>query len=594
MRRSRTGMALAWCVVLGVAIAAAAGGGQPSASDGVELTGPAQASWGSTVVCLVTLPDGSGDIPAARWSWHLRRRGQGQVLAQGLMESGPGAGGAAQAKVALGVSLPPAPDPAGNLDGDFDMVFAFSGDDGVSTVLPAHPIHVETRDRNGRIGGRYVLRNYDLFAAQAGPAEMKPDWLTQNGLRHGRTDVGWSSFEPEDGQWEPKAFEKLERILRQALKYDMTVLPLLGGTPAWASHNEEGGWKPARDPQRWAAYVDRVVGHFSKAPYYQRHWQVWNEAPANPFWPTDVPLETYIEKVHNPAARAIRKHYADVNGNGQRDEGEQCLVVYGGWPCSHWQGGQYAKALATNNCGELTDILDAHYVQGLRWFERGWSGNVYQTWKKSGKTKGCWQTEMGWGLATHPTWLPYTFFQDIGWALSHEWDRKDKYRDYFFHYYAAQPNHGFYWSGPEPKWPNGYAMRTLMRVTRGDLALPGAGRVIEATNGSASYSDVHKTVVPILAGGRLAFIFWPGSESKPGVAHFKIALKTGEVVKQVTRISLVKGNASSIGFTAADDVLQFDLPWEIVEATEDQIDGPLSPYCYIVIECQAPMTPWPV
>ncbi len=200
---------------------------------------------------------------------------------------------------------------------------------------------------------------------------------------------------------------------------------------------------------------------------------------------------------------------------------------------------------------------------------------------------------MGWGLGTPPHWLPYTFFQDLGWALGHQWDRKDKYRDYFFHYYAAQGGHGFYWSSPEPKWPNGYSIRTLMQVTRGDLALPGAGRVIQAENGSASYSDVHNTVIPILAGGRLVFIFWPGSEAKPGVAHFKIKLKADEIVKRVQRISLVKGNTSSIDFTTSEGMLLFDLPWEPAKATEDQFDSPLSPFCYVVVRCEAPMTPWP-
>lgn len=571
-------------VLIAVSLVAAVQGDEGNAA--ANVTGPAQAQWGSTIVCQVASPIKE---PGGQWTWRLKHRGQDDIWAQGDV---PQPQETTAAGIRLTLKLPAAPDPVGNADGDFDLSFTVMAHDQQIELGPAHPIHIETRDHNGRIAGRYVPRNYDLFAATSGPAEINPDWLTKNGLRHGRRDASWGTFELEDGKWEPKAFEKLERILTLARRYDMTVLPILAGAPDWASYDDKGGWKPAKDPQRWAAFVDRVVEHFSKAPYYQRHWQVWNEAPANPFWPTDVSLETYIQKVHNPAARAIRKHYADLNGNGERDEGEQCLVVYGGWPCSHWQGGQYAKALETNGCGELTDILDAHYVQGLRWFERAWSGNVYQTWMKSGKAKGCWQTEMGWSLATGPHWLPYTFFQEIGWALSHEWDRKDKYRDYFFHYYAAQPNHGLYWSGPEPKWPNGYSIRTLMQVTRGDLALPGPGRVIEAENGSASYSDVHKTVVPILAGGRLVFIFWPGSETKPGVAHFKIHLKAGEVVKQVTRISLAKGNTSSIDFTAADDVLQFDLPWKPAKATEDQFDGPLSPFCYVVVECEAPMAHW--
>ena len=95
------------------------------------------------------------------------------------------------------------------------------------------------------------------------------------------------------------------------------------------------------------------------------------------------------------------------------------------------------------------------------------------------------------------------------------------------------------------------------------------------------------------AGGRLVFIFWPGSETEPGVAHFRIRLKAGEIVKKVERVTLAKGNTTSIDFTTADDMLQFDLPWEPAKATEDQFDRPLSPFCYVVVECEAPMTHWP-
>ena len=274
MRRE---VALYPTVGLCLVFVASARGASASGDEPAEIAGPAQVQWGSTIVCA--LPPAT-KVPPGRCTWHLRERGREDIFAHGdVMKCQP----AADARISLSLRLPDAPDPAGNADGDFDLSFTVASNDEQNELGSAHPIHIETRDRNGHVAGRYVPRNYDLFAAQAGPAEMKPEWLTQNGLRNGRTDVSWGNFEPEDGKWEQKAFEKLDRILRLTLRYDMTVLLTLGGTPAWASYSGEGGWKPAKDPQRWAAFVDRVVGHFAKAPYYQRHWQIWNEAPAYPF-----------------------------------------------------------------------------------------------------------------------------------------------------------------------------------------------------------------------------------------------------------------------------------------------------------------------
>ena len=600
---------LSWTALAVLAVLCAGVCAQEDPSIGTlpaRVVGPAHAQWGSTVACRIDRAFVLGDeSPSGKLFWQLVRRGTGEIVNEAAQPARLALIDVSLApSIVLEATLPGPLDPLGNLDGDFDIIFTHHPDAGGPVQLSTpHPIHVETRDAEGRIAGRYVPRSDDLFAANAAPARTSPDWLTRTGIRHAREDCSWSEFEPEDGKWNDEAFAPESRfgsLLIQARRYDMTALPMLAGIPEWAQAKDEngkplGGWGPPADPERWAAFVDRVVGHFSKPPYLQQYWQVWNEAPAHPFWPQNVSLEDYVRKVHVPAARAVRSHYADLNGNGKEDPGEQCRVVWGGWPSTHWQNGLYAKALRIDNAGALTDVLDAHYVQGLRWFERGpWSGDVYTPWVVKGNAIGCWQTEMGWSFADYPAWLPRTFFQDVGWALAHNWSHKDKYRDYFFHYYAAQPNRGFFWNDPEPKWPNGYAIRTLMKLTRGDLALPGPGRVIRADNATAHHADSvgHLDLRPIIAGGRLVFVFWPDTWDGDGTARFEIPLKPGEVPEAVTRVTCVKGTETPIPFESRDALLRFDVPWKKTAPVEEEIDLPSSPYCYIVVQCRRPLTPW--
>lgn len=562
-----------------------------------EITGPAHGQWGREIECNVALRATSDQV--GRLVWRLTPRGKPQRIAEGM--------GAEAVRIVpnhttaqrISIPLPAVSQPSGRTDGDYDIHFLWHPAGGKATLplAPRHPIHIETRDRFGRIDGVYQPRNTDLFAANSWPGEILPEWLTQTGIRHGRRNVSWGEFEPQKGQWNPKAFEQLERIILKANQYNMTTLPILAGCPDWAAEDGKGGWVPPKNAADFEAFAKKVVEHFSQPPYNQQYWQIWNEAPAQPFWPKDIPLKVYIERIHIPAARAIRAHYVDLNGNGKREDGEGCRVVWGGWPADQWKGGQYAEALELLDAGAYTDFLDAHYMQGLRWFTyRAWSGDVYDRWVVRAKVLGCWQTEMGWTFAEDPTWMPITFFQDIGWALEHNWNFKEKYRDYFFHYWSS--GKGFFWDGHR-QWPNGFAIRTLMRVTRGDLALPGSGRTISSTGGTAAYESVdvqhsekHRRLQPILAGGRLVFLFMPEEGKDQATAEFTVRLKPGEKVQSVRKISLIRGNEMRLPFEQKDKVLHFRLPWKKVHPIPEEIDLPHSPHVYVSIECKTPMTPW--
>ena len=72
-----------------------------------------------------------------------------------------------------------------------------------------------------------------------------------------------------------------------------------------------------------------------------------------------------------------------------------------------------------------------------------------------------------------------------------------------------------------------------MRVTRGDLALPGAGRVIDGEGWTAHHRDSvgHLELAPIVSGGRLVFVLWADAWNRDGSAHFRIALKEDDAAE---------------------------------------------------------------
>ncbi len=445
-------------------------------------------------------------------------------------------------------------------DGDYYLIATA----GTSQTL--EPIHVESRD----IDEKYVPRNYDLVGAQCSPAGMTPEWRFETFIRHCRWDVSWGEFEPERGEWNQEAFQEFGELLLELHNHDMTLLPTLSGCPQWAGV----GWGPPNDPQDWYDFVDKVVGYFSQEPYYQQHWQIWNEAHIDTgFWKGES-IEQYIDTIHNPGADAIRNHYVDRNENGEEDPGERCIVVYGGWPCNHFQGGEYSQVLAYHGAGERTDILDAHYMtvpMGLEWFEMDYSGQVYQKWVENGPAFGCWQTENGEGFAQDPYWLPQLYTHDLYWALNHNWHRPDQYREYFFHYYAAQPQRGFKWT--EVKYPNYYSMRTFMLTTWGDLYLPGEGRKIEPSQGIAAD--------PLLCGGRLVFLLKDYPVGEP--VTVRVNLRPTEKVTGVCKIGVVWGIETPLRFHAHRDRLTFRV--------NTSGDEPHPEMCYIQITCAQPMTP---
>jgi hypothetical protein len=561
-----------------------------------DFVGPPHGTWSQSVACSLTLINSSpAELPPGAVQLVLRSRIDPRQKEYPLRaDRSPALVPGMRQAMRLGGRLPDAPDPLGCSDGDYDLVVAIEQGGGRRLLDPAHPIHIETRDRAGKINGKYVPRVYDLVAANAAPGKPLPDWLMGTGIRNSRDSVAWGAFEPEDGKWDEKQFgpeSPLGSLTLQARKYDMTTIPTLLNIPEWAqaqsaAGRRRGAWAPPADPARWAAFVDKVVGYYSKPPYCQRDWQIWNEAgeldKSHCFW--DGTLAEYVETVHNPAARAIRKHFVGAR-DGRQGPAERCRVVYGGLPDTDAHEGGYAKVLDLRGCGDLTDILDAHYVSNLRWFaDPGQSGDVYSRWVKTGKAQGCWITEDGWGHADKPEWTPGYYFNALLWALEHDWDHKDKYRVYFFHYYAAEEHKGFFWINNQRKWPNGYSIKTLMDLFQGDLAPVGPARKIETTAGVK--------LGAMIAGGRLLAMPFRENLGGEGRAHVVISLKPEEKVRSVSQITGVKGIETAVPFGARDNKLQFDVAWKKIDRSVEGMDDPQTPICYLKIECDQAVTTW--
>ena len=222
-------------------------------------------------------------------------------------------------------------------------------------------------------------------------------------------------------------------------------LLLLGYTPKWNASVPGDGSSAPKDESVWRRYVETVVRTYSAPPYNVRHFQIWNEAagklsggsPQATFWhgqnysahweqakPYDRAMQDYVERVHVPAARIVRKYGG--------------YVVYGGWPD---QGGletymrwlEYRSPVVNARMIDWVDYLDTHYL-GVDAMTP-----LYARYVANGPARGIWQTEIGDRYMSDPHYLPMYFFKFAVWALDHAWDDPNKYVSMVYHWDGFEP-----------------------------------------------------------------------------------------------------------------------------------------------------------
>ncbi|WP_345815109.1 hypothetical protein AAGS40_22585 [Paraburkholderia sp. PREW-6R] len=218
-------------------------------------------------------------------------------------------------------------------------------------------------------------------------------------------------------------------------------LLLLAYTPTWNASLPGDSKSAPVDVDAWKRYVDAVVRKYSAPPYNVRHFQIWNEAAGRlsggavqaSFWhgpgfnasdekasqPYQHAMQDYVEKIHIPAARIIRRYHA--------------YVVYGGWPD---QGGldtyrqwlEYRSPVFNQRMLDCVDYLDTHYLPVAA------LDPLYEQYVKNGPARGIWQTEIGDEYMKDPHYLPRYFFDFAVWALDRNWNDADKYVSMIYHW----------------------------------------------------------------------------------------------------------------------------------------------------------------
>ncbi len=183
-----------------------------------------------------------------------------------------------------------------------------------------------------------------------------------------------------------------------------------------------------------------------------------------------------------------------------------------------------------------------------------------------------------------PTWDPVAYFAGLSGALSNKLIGKDKFREDFVQS-AGAGNTVSTTSGGRSAGP-------LMRLTRGDLAPVGPKRVIRMWNDGNVIDSSTSECKPMLAGGRMIFIFTKPSDADSGTAKFEIPLRTGEYVKALTRTTWGTGVSRAVRYTTNNKTLSFDLPWVAGEKDAAGMDNTKSPWAYITVECISPIGTW--
>ena len=387
------------------------------------------------------------------------------------------------------------------------------------------------------------------------------------GISWGRDSVGpGQRNSPDDAVEVDKtgaAFDhELPPLILQNNRNGIHSLLLLGYTPKWNASVPGDSRSAPKDDSVWARYVEQVVRTYIAPPYNVRYFQIWNEAAGRlsggaaqaTFWhgrgagaqqakaaPYDRAMQDYVELVHVPAARIVRKYGG--------------YVVYGGWPD---QGGletymrwlEYRSPAAGTRMLDWVDYLDTHYlgVDALT--------PLYERYVASGVVRGIWQTEIGDRYMNDPHYLPMYFFKFAVWALDREWDDPNQYVSMVYHWDGFEPYRLTHRGNPRTYNASGRSLVVLTQAA-GEALTPFGGHVTfgQGATGLALQSGAELVIQVRASPGprHVAIGGWPGAQSG-GLGVKMVDALTGEAADADAISARSAGDGLSIDFRVADAV----------------------------------------
>lgn len=123
------------------------------------------------------------------------------------------------------------------------------------------------------------------------------DKVAAAGIRWIRVDANWAALEPQNDvyQWEP-----LDRVVNHADSIGLSILLVLGYTPAWANGNIGIG-HPPDNVAHWEDFITVIVNRYKDKVKY---WNLWNEPNAADFFARGK--DVFVSQIFLPGAIALK------------------------------------------------------------------------------------------------------------------------------------------------------------------------------------------------------------------------------------------------------------------------------------------------
>lgn len=199
------------------------------------------------------------------------------------------------------------------------------------------------------------------------------------GIRWVRADFSWIGVERKENEWN---FDRLDKVVEDARRLDMTILPILDYSVPWATPS-------FRHLDKWLEYVRRTVSRYCDRI---KCWEVWNEENLKQFWAEDPNPEDY--------ANLLRETYRVI-----KEIDPNLVVVYGG--LAGVPADFFAKTLDAG-VADFFDVVNIHPYRGglttperVERFQKEIEAFQEELQKRNVAKRPIWITEMGW--ATPPS-----------------------------------------------------------------------------------------------------------------------------------------------------------------------------------------------
>lgn len=183
--------------------------------------------------------------------------------------------------------------------------------------------------------------------------------MKASGVETIRPVVYWADMQPERGG--PLITTSLDRLIGEAAKNGLNVVPVLLRAPAWARVDAANFASPPKDPQDFADYLRAMVARYgpqgtfwSENPHVpkrpQRVWQLWNEPNLDRYWSSPKPFAKDFVALQKVAYAAVK----------QADPG--ATVVLCGFGNDSWNAMKAAYDAGLS--GDVYDVAGMHPFSG--------------------------------------------------------------------------------------------------------------------------------------------------------------------------------------------------------------------------------------